>query len=122
MKDKERVFEQRLRDFALWCAKLTRMLPQTEQNKEYGKQLIRSSASVGANYAEAICAFTRKDFAYDINMCRKEAKESHYWLELLSEANSMLTKHTSPILNEAHELVKIFQKSATTLRENKNRK
>jgi four helix bundle protein len=47
------------------------------------KQIIRSSGSVGANYIEANEALSRKDFAMRIKICRKEAKESRYWLRLI---------------------------------------
>ncbi len=55
-----------------------RLLHKDFVNVELGKQLIRSAGSVGANYREANKAVSKKDFAYRI--CRKEAKESSFWL------------------------------------------
>ena len=49
-------------------------------------QLIRSGTSVGANYREANGASSRKDFQNKIFICKKEAKETLYWLELISKA------------------------------------
>lgn len=118
MKNKEELFEERLKKFALSCGSLINLLPRTQQNIEYLRQLIRSSASIGANYSEAICALTRKDFAHDINKSRKEAKESNYWLDLLKHTNPQSVSILEPLLNESYELVKIFQKSANTLRKN----
>lgn len=109
---------ERLKHFALKCAKLAAMLPKTQQNLTYGKQLTRSSSSPGANYSEALCAITRKDFSYDMNKCRKELVESHYWLDLVLRANPRLIVDIKPLLNEAEELCKIFQKSTATLRKN----
>jgi len=43
-------------------------------------QLIKSATSVGANYCEANGASSRKDFRNKIHICKKEAKESKYWL------------------------------------------
>lgn len=81
MKQKE--LEARLKKFALDVLRLVKSLPPTEENKIYGRQVIRSSSSVGANYMEATCAHTRLDFLHDMNKSRKEAKESVYWLELI---------------------------------------
>ncbi|RZJ56361.1 MAG: four helix bundle protein [Flavobacterium sp.] len=58
-------------------------LPRTIQTIEDGKQLVRSSGSVGANYIEANESLSKKDFCYRVKICRKEAKESIYWLTLL---------------------------------------
>ena len=56
---------------------------KTLGNIEDGKQLVRSSGSVGANYIEANEALSKKDFIMRIKICRKEAKESRYWLKLV---------------------------------------
>ena len=53
---------------------------KTIANIEDGKQLVKSSGSVGANYIEANEALSKKDFIMRIKICRKEAKESRYWL------------------------------------------
>lgn len=49
-------------------------------------QLVRSGTSVGANYCEADCAESKKDFEHKIGLCKKEAKESRYWLRMLARA------------------------------------
>lgn len=120
--EKSRRLAERLKKFALNCARLVAMLPRTRQNLIYGDQLTRSSASPGANYAEALCAITRRDFTYDINKCRKELNESVYWLELILLANPQFADKIQPLLTEAKELTRIFQKSSATLRKNKTAK
>jgi len=57
-------------------------LPKGMTNYEIGKQLMRSAASVGANYIEANESLSKKDFVMRVKICRKEAKESIYWLKL----------------------------------------
>lgn len=59
------------------------MLRRTIANMEDGRQLIKASGSVGANYIEANESLGRKDFLCRIKICRKEAKESRYWLRLI---------------------------------------
>ena len=100
----ERTF-QFARNVSLYIKKFSR----TISNTEYGKQVIRASGSVGANYIEANEALSKKDFIMRIKICRKEAKESAYWLRLIVETNS--EKHTedgNKLSNEATELKKIF--------------
>jgi four helix bundle protein len=71
--------------FAIRAAKLVDRLPRKQSIFEYGKQLIRSSASVGANLQEADGALSRKDFLNKLGISRKEAKETYYWLILVKE-------------------------------------
>jgi len=108
--------EGRLFNFALSVQKIIQPLPKTESNRVYGRQVMRSSASVGANYAEATCALTKKDFAHDVNRSRKEAKETLYWLNLLAEVNHGMKPKMGDLLREAEEIVKILSRSAKTAR------
>ncbi|MEW6652001.1 MAG: four helix bundle protein [Bacteroidota bacterium] len=86
-------------------------------NIELGKQLIRSAGSVGANYREANEAVSKKDFAYRIRICRKEAKESSFWLSAY-ECNNELEEKRKMLLQEATELAKIFGSMVKRLEEN----
>ena len=102
-----------LEDRTLGFAKAVRIfvnkLRKTIANNEDGKQLIRSSGSVGANYIEANEAFSKKDFVLRIKICRKEAKESLYWLNLIdTQGNLEQEKGKSELIQEAKELMNIF--------------
>ena len=78
-------------------------------NIEDGKQLIRSTGSVGANYIEANESLSKKDFVLRIKICRKEAKESRYWLKLVDVGNNLgLERERQELVEEATELMKIF--------------
>ena len=83
-------------------------LPRTLANLEDGKQLIRSSGSVGANYLEANESLSKKDFLLRIKICRKESRESRYWLELIESDNSSLEIEQNKLIQEARELTMIF--------------
>lgn len=74
-------------------------------NVEIAKQVIRSSGSVGANYIEANESLSRKDFIYRIKLCRKEAKESTFWLKLIESSEYSIQKK---LIQESMELTKIF--------------
>ncbi len=68
--------EDRTLKFAKNVRALVKKLRKTVGNIEDGKQLVRSSGSVGANYIEANEALSKKDFILRIKICRKESKES----------------------------------------------
>ena len=92
---------------------MTRMfvkkLPRTIANIEDGKQVIRSSGSIGANYIEANEALSKKDFLMRVKISRKKAKESGYWLDLIDTTNNnLLDRERINLLNEVVELRKIL--------------
>ena len=68
---------------------MVKKLRKISVNIEDGRQLIRSSGSVGANYIEANEALSKKDFIMRIKICRKEAKESRYWLGLIDTQDDL---------------------------------
>lgn len=113
---------ERLLTFAKRCQQLIQKLPKTIYNIEYGSQLIRSSASPGANYIEAVEASSYKDFTYKLKICRKEAKESTHWLILIQSSNvniSQVKKEGEALIQESRELIKIFASSILTAEKNK---
>ncbi len=62
---------------------------------------------MGANYIEANEALSKKDFFMRIKICRKEAKESGFWLRL-TEPHSTQAQERDFLIQEATELMKIF--------------
>jgi four helix bundle protein len=101
--------EERTFQFAKNVRAFVSKLPKSIANIEDGKQLIRSSGSVGANYIEANESLSKKDFLMRIKISRKEAKESGYWLKLVETGNKLeLDKKRSDLIQEATELMKIF--------------
>jgi four helix bundle protein len=83
-------------------------LPKSIIEGEIAKQLVRAATSVGANYIEANEALGKKDFLMRIRICRKEAKESGYWLKLLEISNPDLRQEQDMLHKESTELTKIF--------------
>ena len=82
--------EERTLEFSKRVIKFCKGLPRTVINEEIGKQLLRAATSVGANYIEANESLSKKDFLMRIKICRKEAKESGYWLKLIETNNLAL--------------------------------
>lgn len=99
--------EERTFEFAKASRAFVKQLPRTISNVEDVKQFIRASGSIGANYIEANEAIGKKDFVIKIKICRREAKESRYWLRLI-DTNGKLEGDQARLLDEADELMKIF--------------
>ncbi len=101
--------EERTLEFARRARAFVRRLPRCAGRLEDGSQLIRASGSVGANYIEANEALGKKDSLMHVRICRKEAKESRYWLELLHlGGEAALEAERSSLAQESLELMRIF--------------
>ncbi len=115
MTTKTDLLNERLLNFSLLVVNLVNNLPKNSVNEIFGKQVIRSSSSIGANYSESIYAHSRIDFIHCINISRKEANETVYWLKLLKRSNSNNIK-VDVVLEEANSILKIFISSVKTAR------
>lgn len=87
-------------------------------------QLIRAGTSVGANYCEADCAESKKDFEHKLGICKKESKETKHWLRMTAKAAKELSEEARKLWREATELNLIFssivRKSKSNFKEIKN--
>jgi len=106
------------KSFAVRIYKLSKYL--TENKKEFvlSKQLLRSGTSIGANVREAYNAASKNDFIHKLSISQKEADETIYWLELLSEVGLLTKKEFDSIQIEATELLKIIRSSILTTKKN----
>ena len=100
--------EERTFSFAKNIRKFIQKLPKNILNLDDIRQLIRSSGSIGANYREANDALGKKDFIMRIRICRKEAKESLYWLRLLGIDDNAFNATRDNLQQEAREFINIF--------------
>jgi len=107
-KTKQYDLEDRTFEFAKRVRELAKHLPKNTANFEDGKQLIRASGSIGANYIEANEALGKKDFQMRIKISRKEAKECRYWLRLIETGDEKDNLERTALIQEATELMNIF--------------
>jgi len=105
--NKQYDLEDRCLQFARRVNEYVRKLSKDIPNIENGKQLSRSSGSVGANYIEANEALSKKDFIMRVKISKKEAKESRYWLNLTKPLKENEVEKES-LIRESTELMKIF--------------
>src|SRR5687768_15047566 len=71
------------------------------------RQLLNSGTSVGANLEEATAAQSKPDFISKCSIAAKEARETRYWLRLLTACKSIPTQRIAPLVQEAGEIVAI---------------
>jgi len=109
LKTKQYDLEDRTLEFAKKVRIFIKNLQRNIGNIEDGKQLVRASGSVGANYIEANEALSKKDFIHRIKICRKESKESRFWLKLCDiDDNKDLGRKQKDLIRESTELMNIF--------------
>ncbi|HMU46217.1 MAG TPA: four helix bundle protein [Chitinophagaceae bacterium] len=107
--EKKYDLEQRTESFSLAVRDFCTALKKDVVNVEYIKQLVRSAGSVGANYIEANDNLGENDLKMRIRICRKESKESVYWLKhVLTYEDSELETKRLELKQEANELTLIF--------------
>lgn len=82
--------------------------------------MVRSATSIGANYTEAINSISEKEFRSKIYICKKEAEETKYWLEIIRQTLFSESEIDS-LLQESKELCLIFQKITFTLNKKQNK-
>jgi len=112
-------FRDRTKKFVVENIKLYRSLPKTEEARIIGKQLLRASSSVGANYMAACRARSQAEFHSKISIVVEEADESLFWMEILIEAD-IVTKHDISILMpEATEILKVTSSARKTITDKK---
>lgn len=73
-----------------------------------GRQLVRAGTSIGANLEEAQSGETRADFIHKNAIALKEARETRYWLRLLTASGFAASTTTAELQQESEEMVKIL--------------
>ena len=102
---KDSILKQKSMTFAKRIVRLFQYLTQEKQEYVMSKQLLRSGTSIGANIAEAIYGSSRRDFVAKLQISKKEAAETMYWLELLYDCDYIPEKVFTSIHNDCKELL-----------------
>ena len=105
---KEFDLEKRTTEFAKTVIEVCKSIVVNSINNRIISQVVGASGSVGANYREGNDALGKKDFIQRMKIARREAKESHHWLELLLTAHPNKEPQIKPLLQEARELKSIL--------------
>jgi len=111
---KYNILQEKSFAFAVRIVKMYKFL--CEEQKEYvlSKQILRSGTSIGANIEEGIAGQSDKDFLSKFSISYKEARETVYWLKLLSVTDYLTKEQADSLTFDAEELCKILSKIITT--------
>lgn len=120
IKNQKRVYdlEPRTTKFAVEVVKLCKKTYKYDLFRSLTNQLIRSATSIGANYCEADDAHTKKEFLQKISFCRKESRESNFWLKVIMEVLPKYKEEADRLHKESNELNLIFSAIIRNSRKN----
>jgi four helix bundle protein len=107
---------KRTKDFALRIIRLANALPNNRAGDVLGRQVLKSGTSIGANHREALRASSKKHFISTTKIVLREADETLYWLELLSESGIVRPSRLVGLMDECNQLVAIFAATIKTAR------
>jgi len=85
---KDSIVKNKSYAFAVNVVRLSRELRQRHEF-ELSKQVLRSGTSIGANIEEALAGISKRDFTAKMSIASKEARETHYWLRLVQDSESV---------------------------------
>jgi four helix bundle protein len=108
MTNKKYDLEERTAKFGEAIIQFAKKIPVTRLTERLIPQLVGAGTSVGANYCEADDAESGRDFVHKIGICKKEARETKYWLRMIATAFPELKDEPGILLQEAKELHLIF--------------
>jgi four helix bundle protein len=107
----EKDIHLRIHNFTVKCfINIIRKIPKTTENISIIKQISASLTSIGANDQEANACESNKDFVAKYTIVKKEANETIYWLNFISDTSMVNKSIISPYLQEAREIFLIVSK------------
>ena len=107
MKTKNAIYDKSF-NFAISIVKLYKYLKENKEEYIMSKQLMRSGTSIGANVSEAIQGQSRRDFVHKLQISLKEAYESKYWINLLTETGYLSKIEEKKLLDNLLEIIKLL--------------
>lgn len=102
------IVQQKSYAFAVRIVKLYKYLCEEKKKFVLSKQLLRCGTSIGANIEEAIGRQSEKDFFAKLTIAYKEARETHYWIRLMTDTAIITQEQSSSLLTDADEILKII--------------
>jgi len=112
--------EERTAKFGEMIIQFVQKIPENVITSPIISQLVRSAASIGANYSEADDAESKKDFRHKIGICKKEARETKHWLRMVMVAAPALQEEARVLWQEAKEFNLIFNAIVNKLKKSTN--
>jgi len=111
---KENIALEKSYKFAIRTVRLYQYLVNEKREYVLSKQVLRSGTSIGANIEEAVGGFSKKDFIAKISIAYKEARETKYWLRLLTDCGYLKRSFFDSIFIDCDELCRILAQTLIT--------
>ena len=108
--DKPYDLEERTALFGEAVIDFAKRVPKNSVTNRLIDQIVGAGTSVGANYCEADDAVSKKDFRHKISICKREARETKFFIRMIVRAVPDLREEAKPLWQEAKELHLIFAK------------
>ena len=109
-------FRKRTKLFALSAIRFSQQLERSEEANILRRQFLRSATSVAANYRAACRARSSAEFHAKLCIVVEEADETLFWLELLSESGIAPEDKTTPLIQEATEILSVTAKARKNIK------
>jgi four helix bundle protein len=113
---KENIIQQKSYDFAVRIIKLYTYLSKEKKESTLSKQILRSGTSIGANIEEAIGGHSEKDFLSKLTISYKEARETRYWIRLLTDTDYITKEQSESLLIDLDEILRIITSIQKTVK------
>ena len=110
------IIQQKSYAFAVRIVKVYQYLCDEKKEFTLSKQLLRCGTSIGANVEEAIGGQSEKDFFAKLTISYKEARETHYWIRLLTDTGYLSKEQSESLLIDSIEIQKIIGSIQRTLK------
>lgn len=94
--------------FGVRIVKMVSALSKNIASDAVGKQVVRSGTSIGANISEAQGAISKKEFIYHMNIAKKEARETMFWLRMICEAELVNGDKLKNLMDENNQIIAIL--------------
>jgi len=113
---KDNILQKKSYKFAIRIVKVYQYLCENKKEFVLSKQLLRCGTSIGANIEEAIGAQSDKDFISKLSISYKEARETHYWIRLLTDTDYLNDIENKSLLQDIDEILKIIGSIQKTMK------
>ena len=116
----KKTFQKRTKQLTIRVILMCQALPNTMPADVIGRQVMRSSSSVGSNYRAACRAKSTADMIHKLKIVEEEADETLFWLEVLVESELMPETRLQNLMKETDEILAMTVASIKTLRKRKS--
>jgi four helix bundle protein len=117
---KDNVVREKSYAFALRIIRLYQYLCNEKKEYVLSKQVLRCGTSIGANIEEAIGGQSKSDFFAKLTIAYKEARETHYWLRLLTDSDYLEMKLAQSLITDCDELLRLIGSIQKTVKNIRN--